>query len=248
MIGTSATASAGDWRRLADLSDERLIERLRAHDSLAFEALMRRHNRRTFRIARSVLGDAASAEDAVQETFLSLFMNLHRYSPQGKFSAWLARVALNQALTIRRQRMKNPVSLEEAEHAADHAPVETAHPFSVTDRHAESMHARALLERAVDALPDGLRPVYMLRQVEGMSGAETAACLELNPTTVRTRLHRAQKLMRAHLTGLLDDESRQAFDFDGERCDRIVATVLARARAWISSSPEPARDDRPTDA
>ena len=248
MIGAAATPTPGNWRQLADLSDERLVERLRVNDALAFEALMRRHNRRIFRIARSVLNDPAAAEDAVQETFLALFTNLHRYSAEGKFGAWLARIALNQALTMRRQRMKNSVSMEDAELEAGDATASAAHPLSVTDRHAEALHARALVERAVDALPDALRPVYMLRLVEGLSGAETAACLDLNPTTVRTRLHRAQKLMRAHIAVRLDEQGPQAFDFDGERCDRIVAAVLARASALVSSIPEPGRAGRPTGA
>src|SRR6185503_19451614 len=100
------------WRSLSDLPDERLVERAREHDLAAFEALMRRHNRRLFRVARGILRDADAAEDAVQEAYLRAFTKLDSYKPTGKFSAWLTRVALNEALMIRRRERTDTVSID----------------------------------------------------------------------------------------------------------------------------------------
>lgn len=207
--------------RYADLPDERLVALARDHDALAFETLMRRHNRRLFRLGVSVLRDADAAQDAVQETYLRAFTRLDQYR-EGHFSAWLARIALNEALMIRRRDARN-VPLEDGLLVeAD----DDAHLQPVADRAAEAAHARHLLEQAVNALPDTFRPVFVLRMVEGLSVAETAASLGIPAVTVRTRMHRAQKLMRARIEAQIGDQLMRVFDFAGARCDRVVSNVL----------------------
>jgi RNA polymerase sigma-70 factor (ECF subfamily) len=98
----------------------------------------------------------------------------------------------------------------------------------------DSAHARRLLEHAIDALPETFRTVFVLRVVEQLSINETAACLDLNSATVKTRLHRAQRRLRTDLSRRLQREQLNVFQFDGARCDRIVAAVITRAR---TSSP-----------
>src|SRR6187401_3752693 len=93
----------GAWRTLGDLTDDRLVELAREHNLVAFEALMRRHNRRLFRVTRSVLRDSDAAQDAIQETYLRVFTKLDSYQPSGRFGAWLSRVAFNEALMMRRR-------------------------------------------------------------------------------------------------------------------------------------------------
>jgi len=217
---------ADAWRTLSDLPDDRLVELARAKDLNAFEALMRRHNRRLFRVARGVLRDNSAAEDAVQETYLRAFTRLDSYRPTGKFGAWLMRVALNEALMMRRRVRGDTVSLEEI--GADVAlPVDsaTAEPPSA-EQFVEAAYARTLLEHAIDALPENFRIVFVLRVVEGLDVRETAECLELNPTTVRTRLFRAQRQLRGELVKRLRGESTEIFDFGAERCDRVVDRVF----------------------
>jgi RNA polymerase sigma-70 factor (ECF subfamily) len=216
------------WRTLNDLSDDRLVELVRAQELNAFEALMRRHNRRLFRLARSVLRDNSAAEDAVQETYLRAFTRLDSYRPTGKFGAWLMRVALNEALMMRRRVRGDTVSLEEL--GGDVAlPVESADSESPTaEQFVEAAYARTLLEHAIDALPENFRMVFVLRVVEGLDVRETAECLELNPTTVRTRLFRAQRLLRGELVKRLRGESTEIFDFGADRCDRVVERVFER--------------------
>src|SRR5215831_2934355 len=182
---------------LGDLPDLLLVERARGRDSRAFEALMRRYNRRLFRIARSILRDNAAAEDAVQEAHLRAFTNLDRYEPTGKFGAWLARLAFNEALMIRRRVRPDTVSLEQVDEATlRHAA--TSGSSAEIDQ-LDAVQTRQLLEHAVDSLPEVFRTVFVLRVVEQLSGVETAACLGINETTVRTRLFRAQQRLRTDL-------------------------------------------------
>ena len=215
------------WRSLSDLTDDRLVELARERNLVAFEALMRRHNRRLFRVTRSVLNNSDSAQDAVQETYLRAFTNLASYQPRGKFGAWITRVALNEALMMRRRMRGDTVSLDEA---GDDGRVagETASEAPTADQFVEAAHARALLEHAIDALPENFRTVFMLRAVEGLDVRETAESLEINAATVRTRLFRAQRLLRVELSRRLAGESTEIFDFGAERCDRLVACVLPR--------------------
>ena len=216
---------------MSDLPDERLVELARDHNLQAFEALMRRHNRRLFRVTRGILRDADAAEDAVQETYLRAFTKLDSYKPTGKFSAWLTRVALNEALMMRR-RDRQTVSLDEVGEEAVTPPAESLGSDTPSaEAFAEAAHARALLETAIDALPENFRMVFVLRVVEGLDVRETAECLELNANTVRTRLFRAQRQLRGDLSRVLHEESSEIFDFGADRCDRLVERVLARLAA-----------------
>lgn len=216
---------------LADLSDHALVELARRNEGRAFEALMRRYNRRLFRVARSVLRDESAAEDAVQEAYIRAFTHLDRYRPTGKFGAWLTRIALNEALMLRRRMRTDTVSLD----AMDEATL-TGARASVADADSSSdgvdaLIARQLLEQAIDALPAAFRTVFVLRMVEQLSISETAACLSLNSATVKTRLYRAQRRLRAELSRRLTREQLNVFEFDGPRCDRIVTAVFARLRS-----------------
>jgi RNA polymerase sigma-70 factor, ECF subfamily len=218
------------WRQLHDLPDDRLVELARAKNVVAFEALMRRHNRRLFRVARSILRDTGAAEDAMQETYLRAFTKLDSYQPTGRFGAWLTRVALNEALMMRRRVRGDTVSLDEvgdesliAEEANRDAPT--------ADQFVEAAHARVLLEHAIDALPEHFRLVFVMRVVQGLDVRETAESLDLNATTVRTRLFRAQRHLREGLTRRLREGSSDIFDFGAERCDRVVAHVLSHLPA-----------------
>ncbi len=218
----------GGWRSLGDLPDERLVELARENNLMAFEALMRRHNRRLFRVARSVLGDADTAEDAVQETFLRAYTKLSTYRPTGKFSAWLTRVALNEALMMRRRDRPHGTSLDAIGDGAVVAAEPADSEAPTGEQFVDAAHARALLEHAIDALPENFRMVFVLRVVEGLDVRETAESLELNPNTVRTRLFRAQRQLRGNLARVLHGESSEIFDFGAERCDQVVERVFER--------------------
>ena len=216
------------WRQLNDLPDDSLVERARGHDLAAFEALMRRHNRRLFRVTRGVLRDSDAAQDAVQEAYLRAFTRLETYQPTGKFPAWLTRIALNEALMIRRRTPAGTVSLEDVGEESVIAEEASDSNAPTADQYVEAAHARVLLEHAIDSLPENFRMVFLMRAVEGLDVRETSESLGINPNTVRTRLFRATRLLRTELAQRLRTESAEIFDFGSERCDAMVAAVLAR--------------------
>ena len=225
---TSPLVAAG----APELSDCSLVERVRAGDAAAFELIMRRHNRRLFRLARSVLRNAAEAEDVVQETYVRAFARLDEFRGPDGFPAWLARIAYNEALG-RVRGAERVVSLHDylsdGDGDGDGRHIDTmTSPHPDPERLTGYGELRRLLENAIDALPDDFRAVFVLRAVEGMSIAETAAALAIPPETVKTRLHRARHRLQEALGARFEALMPAAFEFGGARCDRIVAAVLAR--------------------
>jgi len=199
-----------------DLPDLLLVERTRGRDTRAFETLMRRYNRRLYRIARSILSNDDLAEEAVRGAYFRAFANLDRYEPAGKFGAWLARLAFNEALALRRH------SPGTSPQPATPAPAVAAEAGSEADL------TRKQLEEAIDGLPEVFRTVLVLRVVEDLSGVEVAVCLGLNETTVRTRLYRAQQRLKVEVARRLRAEPFNIFELTTERADRIVAQVFAK--------------------
>jgi RNA polymerase sigma-70 factor (ECF subfamily) len=217
-----------------------LVERARAGDAIAFELIMRRYNRRLFRLARSVLRNAAEAEDVVQETYVRAYARLGDFVGPHGFSTWLGRIAMNEALGRLRGRDR-VVSLDDyvkwGEGQSDVRRVETlmAHQPD-PERMAGDGELRRLLEQSIDRLPDEFRVVFVLRAVEGLSVAETAESLSILPQTVRTRFHRARRLLQEALGARFEALMPTAFEFGGERCDRIVATALRRLEPALQTA------------
>src|SRR5581483_6267202 len=213
------------------LPDLLLVQRARGKEARAFETLMRRYNQRLFRIARSIVPDADIAEAVVQEAYLLAFSDIERYEPTGKFGAWLARLAFNQALALR--RTVRPSSMTPvAEPVSSEAGAEGLGPEVAAD----APPSRQVLEQAIDALPEVFRTVFVLRAIEGISGIETAACLGINETTVRTRLYRAQRRLRIDWSQHAPAERSELFELTGTRGDHIVGRVLNR----LGGTPRPA--------
>jgi RNA polymerase sigma-70 factor (ECF subfamily) len=209
-----AGAPAADPDHLPDLL---LIERARGGDERAVEALIRRHSRRLFRVARSVFADEDAAETVVQEAYLAALADLNRHSPNGKFAAWLTRLAFSQARSLR-------ASARPGQAVSRALP--TAAPASPGAVPTEA-HERQELERAITGLPEVFRTVFVLRALEGISGIETAASLGVHETTVRTRMYRAQRRLSPELAA----RARAVpgvLDLSAERLERIVKRVLAQ--------------------
>lgn len=202
--------------------DEALVERLRRGESHLFEVLMRRHNQRLFRIARAIVRDDDEAEDVMQEAYVLAFTKLHQYQGRAKFSTWLTRIAVHEALARVRQRRPavNP----------DEEPVMSSMP-SPEDEVSNQELAR-LLEPMIDALPEVFRTVFVLRAVQGLHATECAECLEIPEETVRTRYFRARQLLQRQLEQRLTAAALNIYEFHLLRCDRVVNEVLERlARA-----------------
>jgi RNA polymerase sigma-70 factor (ECF subfamily) len=212
------------------LSDEEVVARVRAGEPAWYEILMRRHNQKLYRAVRAILRDEAEVEDVLQDAYLSAYRNLAGFEARARFSTWLVRIAVNAALDRRRRRAR-VVALDPTREGGLRA--EDGWPSGGSggwdpERESARREVAHLLERAIDALPEPFRLVYVLREVDGMSTQETAESLALEPNTVKTRLHRARSLLRERLYRDLDGSSLEAFAFGAERCDRLVAAVLER--------------------
>lgn len=211
-------------------SDIEIVQRVIGGDTASFELIMRRYNRRLYRIARSVLHNDADAEDVVQDAYVRAYQHLDRYQGRGAFSAWLARIAVNEALgRLRGAEARTQVSFdapEESEEANYMANLNSTLPSP--EMNAARGEVRRLLESAIDALPDAYRMTFIMCGVEEMSIAETAECLDIEPATVKTRYHRARKILQQQLSSLVDSTAGEVFAFDGQRCDRIVSGVFLR--------------------
>ena len=220
MDGMSSLVVAGTG--LAIEADESLVARVVEGDSAAFATLMHRHNRRIYRVVRSILKIEEEAEDAMQEAYVSAFTHLRDFGGRSRFSTWLMRIAVHESLG-RLRRRKQHASLNDSAFE-DELLATTRNPEGA----ARDVELRALLEAAVDALPVGFRTVFVMRAVEELSVDETAEALDIPAETVRTRLHRAHTMLRASLAQQLESAAPRAFDFHLSRCARITTAVLER--------------------
>jgi len=214
----------------SSLTDAEVVDLVRAGNTALFEILMRRHNQRVYRVARAVVRDEADAEDVMQQAYVNAFVHLDQFEQRSQFSTWLTRITLYEALARRRKRRPTD-PLPAADHAEAGDTMETfIAPQANPERQAYAAELGRVLESAVDALPDGYRAVFMLREIEGLSTSETAEGLGLGEEAVKTRLHRARAMIRQTITDRLGASGREAFQFPAVRCDRVVAAVLSEIR------------------
>jgi RNA polymerase sigma-70 factor (ECF subfamily) len=214
----------------AALSDEEIVERVCRGESALYQVLMRRHNQRVYRTARAILRDEQDVEDVLQDAYLSAFRSLDRFERRSRFSTWLVRITVHHAIDRSRRRARLvPVEpgFEDALVARRGAALSGSHAVD-PERVSGARELTRLVESGIDALPDPYRVVFVLREVESLDTEEVAACLGIEPATVKTRLHRARGLLRARLEQALGAAARDAFPFGGARCDGLVAAVMER--------------------
>jgi RNA polymerase sigma-70 factor, ECF subfamily len=224
---SSRPRTAGD---LDALDDEALVRLARLRDEPAIRALTRRYNRRLFRLARSILRNDGEAEDVVQEAWVRAFTALDGFRGDAAFSTWLTRIALNEALG-RRRRERPTLDWETYGDVASEAEI-INFPVSAMVSDPERTMARSeirnVLERSIDELPDAFRAVFVARIVEGMSVEETAELFAIKPETVKTRLHRARRLLRETIDRQLGPALTETFPFGGHRCERMTEVIVRR--------------------
>jgi len=207
--------------------DVSLLEGMRNGNPDAYEGLMRRHNQRLFRLARSILKDDDEAMDVVQETFVTAFNRVGELNEPRAFATWIARIAKNDALMrLRKNRRYVRMEEEQLENVMQlsAAPSQGARP----DQALANQQLGKLLEDCIDALPDDFRSVFMLRSIEGCSTRTTASILEIQEATVKTRLHRARRLIKERVLERCDIAGATVHEFAGHRCDTIVRNVMKR--------------------
>lgn len=216
------TQSAETGRSTA-LTDPEVVSRILDGETALFEVLMRRHNQRVFRAARAILRDDREAEDVMQEAYVNAFAHLAQFDGRAQLSTWLTKIAVHEAIArARKQRRYAPL---------DDAPMEMQMPTTPTpdpERQAFGRELGGLIESAVDRLGDGYREVFMLRQIEGLSTAETADVLGVSEDVVKTRFSRARHSLQQDLLDRAGIAAADAFTFGNDHCDRLVAAVMSR--------------------
>ncbi|MGB6935221.1 MAG: RNA polymerase sigma factor [Xanthobacteraceae bacterium] len=215
--------------RAAFAAEDTLTARARAGDEAAVRAIIRHNNRRLFRLVRSIVKDDHEAEDVVQETYVRGFTQLADFRGESKLSTWLTRIAINEAYgRLRRRRITVDWDSIADTQLADAQIIPFPSPQLDPERKMAQHEIHRLLERAIDALPEPFRVVLVARLVEDMSIEETARLFGLRPETVKTRLHRARRLLRNDLERQVGPLLGDLFPFDGERCERIADAVVSR--------------------
>ncbi len=202
----SRTSLESDNFRECD-PDGDLVERWQSGDQSAFEALIRRHERRVFGLLMRMLGNRQDAEDVAQEAFLSLHRHGHRFRHQARFSTFVFRVAANAALNRRRTLGRKNARIRQLKLRQ-----EAGTDLPTTPRDPESQAAGAEIQlqvqEALSRLPEDLRMATVLYDIEGLSYREIATVLKIPEGTVKSRIHRARNALRARLKGLVSTENK----------------------------------------
>ena len=214
-----------------DQSDDQVVSAVLAGRGEEFEVLIRRYNQRLYRVVKGVLrADEAEIEDVMQQAYVNAYLHLDQFAGRAQFSTWLTKIALYEALA-RARKLGRTVSLDaprEVYGAREEEPVASIRAGTPDPEHqAFAGELRGVLESTIEGLPESYRAVFMLREIEGMTTAETADVLGIREEAVKTRLHRAKGLLRGALYDRVGGTTAEAFTFHASRCDRIVAGVFA---------------------
>ena len=209
------------------LSDEEVVARVLAGETGTFEIIMRRYNQRLYRVARAILRNDGEAEDVMQDAYVRAYEHLDQFAGRAKFSNWLTRIAVHEALARQHRRNRyqdlEPMSEQEGD------PMDRFASLALNpEQQAANSEIRRLLEEAVEKLPDAYRAIFILRDVEDMSTSDAAHALEITEENVKVRLYRARALLRKSLYARAGMERKEAFDFHAVRCDRVVKNVFER--------------------
>ncbi len=199
-----------------------------ARDETAIRIILKANNRRLFRIVRGILHNDAEAEDVVQEAYVRALTHLAGFRGESSLSTWLSRIAMNEALG----RLRSKPLLLDLDSLSQTRPEAEIIPFPAASSDPEKSMAQRqvqeVVERAIDALPEPFRMVFIMRVMEEMTVEETAALLCLKPETVKTRVHRARALLRRNVEREIGPIVLDAFPFAGRRCERLTEAVLRR--------------------
>ena len=226
------------------LSDEEVVARVLAGETEMFEIVMRRHNQRLYRVARAILRNDGEAEDVMQDAYVRAYEHLDQFARRAKFSTWLTRIAVHEALARqhrgnRYQELK-PMSEREGD-PTDRFTSLAPDP----EQQASNSEIRRLLEEAVEKLPDAYRTIFMLRDVEDMSTTDAADVLEITEENVKVRLHRARALLRKSLYARAGMEGKKHSIFMQCGVIELLRMCLKEFRSTIRTraTPRPGCND-----
>lgn len=210
------------------LDDRSLAGRVAGGDRVAFELIMRRYNRRLYRLARAVLGSDSEAKDALQEAYLCAYRSIGQFRGEAALSTWLSRLVLNEsnARLRRSARRENIVPMINA--GVDMDDFGGADEGEAPEGAVAREQIRQVLEHKVGQLPEIFRIVFVMRSIEELEVQEIADTLSISPETVRSRNFRARGMLREALARELDLAEGDLYQFGGQHCDAIVEWVSAR--------------------
>jgi RNA polymerase sigma-70 factor (ECF subfamily) len=239
MLTNAGTAPAIDGCQPAD---EEVIRQVLGGNTAMFELLMRRYNERVYRAARAIVRDDQEAEDVMQQAYVNAFTHLRQFSGTARFSTWLTKIAINESLARVRRRGRYEVFDDELPNVE---PMMSRNQSDSPERQAFTGELRGLLEWAIETLPNGMREVFILRDVEGLSTSEVAEALDVSDDVVKTRLSRGRSALRRVLLERTGATAPDAFRFERPRCDRVVAHVLAQIAGRRPEDPAGRRPEDP---
>lgn len=228
-----ASAALLERAKKEDWTDEQIVERVLGGETALYELLMRRHNQKVYRVARSILRDDVEAEDVMQDAYVRAYQKLSSFEGRAKFSTWLTRIAVHEAIARSRKRSRFQ-SLDSADPSNGDVMNSAISLGPSPERQTYDRELSAVIEKAVLSLPDDYRLVFMLRDVEGMSTEETAQTLDLTQENVKVRLHRAHAKLRKELYAAVGATAARCFQFHADRCDRVVNGVFSRLPEMLS--------------
>lgn len=207
---------------MTEKSDLDIVARVVTGRTDEYEVLMRRYNQRLFRIGISILHNESEVQEAMQETYIRAYQQLPQFEGRSSFGTWVTRIMINECLGRKARHRRSMVTQEDTlDHLRDHGPG--------PDDIAHQNQLRVFLENAIQRLPEAYQTVFILREVESLTGRETAECLQISESNVKVRLHRAKVMLRKSIAQ--SAMGSEIFPFRGERCDRLVFAVVQRLRA-----------------
>jgi RNA polymerase sigma-70 factor (ECF subfamily) len=225
----SRTTADLDGAMPARAVEQALVERAKDRDEVAIRTIIKANNQRLYRLARGILRDDAEAEDVVQDTYIRLFTHLDEFRGEASLTTWLSRIAINEALgRVRKRKLVAPLPPADSPASADIISFPRQASSEDPEKTMAQREIQHVVEQAIDELPDPFRIVFVARVMEGMSVEATADLLDLNTITVKTRLHRARKMLRDSVERCIGPVAMDAFPFAGRRCDRLTETVMKR--------------------
>lgn len=203
-------------------SDEALISRITDGYTELYELIIKRYNQQLFRVIRGYLSDENDVKDVMQSTYLKAFENLEQFRGEARFSTWLIRIGINEALKKLNDQnnITGRISVTYPNNGDQIDGIETATPETKAIQQDMNKH----LEQAIDTLPQKYRSVLIMREIEQMSTRETAEALDISRVNVKVRLHRAKKMLRDQLENMLS--SMDLFSFKGDDCDAMTEQVM----------------------
>ena len=199
-----------------EIDDEAaILAQARLGNATAFNELLRRYERKIFRLALHITQNREDAEDVLQESFLKAYEHLDQFQGQSKFYTWIVRIAVNQALMkLRKRKSDRSVSLDET---IDTGEDNIGREIAAWDENPEQKYSRDELNQILTSAIDGLAPIYravfVLRDVDGLSTEEAAEALDLSVPAVKSRLLRARLQLREKLTRYFKRKGDDAFAY-----------------------------------